>query len=155
MMPPVADDLDRLMAVMNTAFDPYWGEAWTRRQVADSLVTGHCRYCLINEGGTVAAPGEPAAGFTLSRLIAGETELLLFAVDPQLRRRGLGALLLEELVNSVRAVGARRLFLEMRRGNPAEGLYRRFGFQQVGERPKYYRTTSGERIDAVTFAKPL
>ena len=31
------DDLDRIMAVMDAAFDPAWAEAWTRRQVGDSL----------------------------------------------------------------------------------------------------------------------
>ena len=38
-MKPPADDLDRLMAVMNTAFDPTFGEAWTRRQVEDAAPT--------------------------------------------------------------------------------------------------------------------
>ncbi len=155
MQAQVSDDLDRLMAVMATAFEPTWGEAWTRRQVEDSLITGHCDYFLIGADGAAAAPGEPAAGFILTRLIAGETELLLLAVDPRWRRRGLGALLLLELERAARSKSAGRLFLEMRRGNPAEDLYRRFGFEAVGERPKYYRTTSGERIDAVTFTKSL
>jgi [ribosomal protein S18]-alanine N-acetyltransferase len=149
------DDLDRLMAVMACAFEPTWGEAWTRRQVEDSLVTGNCGYFLIAPDGREAAPGELVAGFILTRLIAGETELLLLAVDPKWRRRGLGGLLLSELERCARAKGAGRLFLEMRRGNPAEALYLRFGFEAVGQRPKYYRTTSGERVDAVTFAKHL
>jgi len=40
----------------------------------------------------------------------------------------------------------------MRRGNPAESLYRSFGFYSIGERREYYRLQSGERIDAITFA---
>lgn len=151
----LAEDLDRLMAVMNAAFDPVWGEAWSRRQVEDSLLTGRCAYFLINENGAQAAEREPAAGFILTRLIAGETELLLLAVDPRWRRRGLGTLLLHRLASDARANGASRLFLEMRRGNPAESLYRNFGFAQVGERPNYYRTSTGERIDAVTFAMSI
>lgn len=150
-----ADDLDRLMAVMQTAFEPTWGEAWTRRQVEDALVTGNCGYFLISPSGEAARPGVTAAGFTLTRVIADEAELLLLAVDPGLRKRGLGALLLDELVRDARSKGAQRLFLEMRRGNPAERLYRRFGFEPVGERPKYYRSATGERIDAITFSMPL
>ncbi|MCB2064088.1 MAG: GNAT family N-acetyltransferase [Novosphingobium sp.] len=140
------------MAVMTAAFEPTWGEAWTRRQVEDSLLTGYCDYFLVSPEGKPVASGEQAAGFTLSRSVAGETELLLLAVDPQFRRRGLGALLVENLLHCARAKGESRIFLEMRRGNPAERLYRKIGFQPVGERPNYYRTTSGERIDAVTFA---
>jgi ribosomal-protein-alanine N-acetyltransferase len=40
----------------------------------------------------------------------------------------------------------------MRRGNPAERLYRTFGFTIIGERKDYYRTPQGTRIDAMTFA---
>jgi [ribosomal protein S18]-alanine N-acetyltransferase len=40
----------------------------------------------------------------------------------------------------------------MRRGNPAASLYRSFGFEPIGERPNYYRTASGNRIDAITFS---
>ena len=151
----ISDDLDRLMVVMDAAFEPNWGEAWTRRQVEDSLITGRCNYFLITGNGEAAAPGEVAAGFTLSRLIAGEAELLLLAVDPLHRRRGLGALLLEALTQDMRDKGAQRLFLEMRRGNPAERLYRKFGFEAVGERTNYYRAIDGQRLDAVTFAKAL
>ena len=76
----------------------------------------------------------------------------MLAVDPQHRRLGLGRKLLDRLERDARGRGAARLLLEMRRGNPAETLYRRFGFQQIGERPNYYRTASGARLDAVTFA---
>jgi ribosomal-protein-alanine N-acetyltransferase len=43
------------------------------------------------------------------------------------------------------------IHLEMRRGNPAERLYRAHGFIEVGQRPNYYRTLSGDRLDAITF----
>lgn len=149
------EDLPLLMEVMNAAFEPLWGESWTRRQVEDSLLSGFCHYFLISPAGETLAPGEKAAGFTLSRTIADETELLLLAVDPQFRRRGLGALLVETLASDARRQGSNRLFLEMRRGNPAEHLYRRLGFQAMGERPNYYRTSDGQRIDAITLALEL
>ncbi len=146
------DDLDRIMVVMAAAFDPAYGEAWTRRQVEDALVVGNCHYLLIGSDGREPAPGEPVAGFSLSRFGYQEEELLLFAVDPVHRRRGLGKTLLNSLAVASRERGARRLLLEMRRGNPAEQLYCNFGFHPIGERPNYYRTPGGERIDAITFA---
>jgi ribosomal-protein-alanine N-acetyltransferase len=152
---PAGDDLDRLMAVMAAAFDPAYGEAWTRRQVEDALVIGNCHYLLIGADGEDPEPGVPAAGFSLSRAGFDEEELLLFAVDPAWRRRGLGLRLLTRFAAAARGRGARRLLLEMRRGNPAEALYLRFGFLPIGERPNYYRAQSGERIDAITFALHL
>ncbi len=149
-----ADDLDRIMAVMGAAFDPAFGEAWTRRQVEDALVIGNCHYLLAGSDGAPATEG-PAAGFSLSRTGFEEEELLLFAVLPELRRRGLGGRILEALAAAARERGAKRLLLEMRRGNPAESLYRAFGFVPIGERPSYYRMAGGDRVDAVTFACDL
>lgn len=150
MMPP-GDDIDRIMAVMTTAFPPDYGEAWNRRQVTDSLLIGRTRYGLIGPAGeAVPATDAPTAGFFLSRSIFDEEELLLFAVSPAWRRRGLGDALLARFIAEAREMGMTRLFLEMREGNPAGTLYAKHGFLPVGRRPAYYRTTAGERIDAIS-----
>ncbi len=149
------DDLDRIMAVMDHAFAPEFGEAWSRRQVEDALLLGNCAYGLIAADGAAPAPNGEAAGFYLSRHIAGEEELLLLAVAPAARGAGLGARLLDQFVAAAGRRGARRLLLEMRDGNPAESLYRRDGFVTIGRRRDYYRAAQGGRIDAVTLAREL
>lgn len=146
------DDVDRIMEVMNTAFDPAFGEAWSRRQVEDVLALPGYAYRLITASGEHPASDENAVGFSLSRSILGEEELLLFAIAPDCRLRGLGARLLGAFARDAAQRGAGRLFLEMRRGNPAERLYRNFGFLPVGERLNYYAGAGGRRIDAITFA---
>lgn len=146
-----ADDIDQIMTIMEAAFDPEFGEAWTRRQIEDALMLGNCHYALIDDRGA-APPANGAVGFYLSRYGLEEEELLLFAVNPIHRRLGLGERLLIDLAHAARQRGANRLLLEMRRGNPAEALYRKFGFAPIGVRPNYYRTASGSRIDAITFA---
>lgn len=151
-MTPPLDDLDRLMAVMTAAFDPAFGEAWTRRQVEDALLIGNCHYQLIAPIGSAPEDGAPAAGFFLSRHGFEEEELLLFAIAPEWRRQGLGLALLGQFAAAARQRGAKRLLLEMRRGNPAELLYRRFGFTPIGMRPNYYRSRDGQMIDAITFS---
>ena len=150
-MPP-ADDIDRIMAVMVAAFDPAFGEAWNRRQVEDALMLGNCHYLLIDEHGEAPPPGGTAAGFSLSRHGYLEEELLLFAVDPKYRRKGLGAALLALFAASAQSRGAERLLLEMRQDNPAEHLYRKFGFRPIGRRAGYYRAPNGASLDAFTFA---
>ncbi len=151
-MTALIDDLDRLMAVMQAGFDPAYGEAWNRRQVEDALLMGNCTYGLAAAHGGEPALGEAAAGFYLSRHGYEEAELLLIAVDPAQRGKGIGGNLLQRFAAEARTRGARQLLLEMRRGNPAEALYLRFGFRQIGERPNYYRTPDGTRLDAITFA---
>ncbi|KQM20608.1 GNAT family N-acetyltransferase [Novosphingobium sp. Leaf2] len=146
------DDVDRIMAVMATAFDPAYGEAWSRKQVEDALAFGNCHYALLDRDGHKPADEDMAAAFFLSRTGYEEEELLLLGVDPQLRRRGLARSLLDVLRQDAVGRGARRLLLEMRRGNTAEILYRNFGFYSIGERIDYYRTPGGERLDALTFA---
>ncbi|MEN9717289.1 MAG: hypothetical protein RIQ99_167 [Pseudomonadota bacterium] len=150
---PARDDIDRIMAVMAVAFAPEYGEAWSRRQVEDAMLFGACHYGLVNDRGLPPQPQEPTAGFYLARNGYEEAELLLLGVAPEFRRRGLGKILLKRFAQVSNNLGANRLLLEMRRGNPAEILYRNFGFEQIGERPNYYRSADGNRLDALTFSR--
>ena len=149
------ETLDAIMAVMESSFDPHWREAWTRSQVSNSLVLSHTHAILVDRTGEPPADPAEAAGFVLSRRAPGEEELLLIGVRPEWRRSGLGTALLERFVASAKEAGAEKVFLEMRAGNPAEALYRRAGFAPIGERRDYYTTLSGEKLDAITFAKPV
>ncbi|NBC35869.1 GNAT family N-acetyltransferase [Novosphingobium sp. FSY-8] len=155
MFAPAQDPLDQLMVVMAAAFDPIYGEAWTRSQVDHALLMGNCRYWLIAPDGTAPTPGGAAAGFALTRQVLDEAELLLFAIHPDHRRKGLGARLLQTVIHDQRESGIARFLLEMRAGNSAEHLYAAHGFTRIGIRPKYYRGTDGQRRDAVTFACDL
>lgn len=149
------DDIDRIMTVMQAAFDPFYSESWTRAQVENTMALGNCHYVLIAESGQEAGEGEQAVGFALTRSVVDEEELLLFAVSPQYRRRGLGAALLAMVKRNAHMRGITRIFLEMRDGNPAENLYRSNGFNPVGRRQKYYVTKNGTKIDAITFSLDL
>ena len=149
----MTDDLDRIMAVMEAAFDPAFGEAWTRLQVEDALVLPNTHYLLAASNGRPPADDEETVGFVLSRGAADEEELLLIAVAPRHRGQGVGTALLERFLADARRRGAARLFLEMREGNPAETLYRRHGFESVGRRRSYYRRGTGAPLDAITFAR--
>lgn len=149
------DEMDALMGVMETAFEPLWREAWTRAQVASSLMMPTTHVIFADADGAPPASAEAVAGFLMSRAAPGEEELLLVGVAPDHRGRGVGQALLDRFAQAARARGAEKLFLEMRANNPAERLYRKCGYAPIGRRVGYYRTTEGERIDAITFGKDL
>lgn len=139
-------DLDAVTEVMNAAFDDRFGEAWTRSQCAGILPMPGVELILARDG------EDDLAGFSLFRTVADEAELLLLAVAPDHRRRGIGKLLLDHFVRRARDIGASRVHLEVREGNPAVIMYRKAGFSLAGRRPKYYRGRFGGDFDALTLS---
>jgi ribosomal-protein-alanine N-acetyltransferase len=143
-------DLDEVMEVMDAAFGKRFGEAWTRSQCAGILPMSGVSLVVARD----ASNGQ-AIGFSLSRTVAGESELLLLGVLPSRHRQGVGGRLLEDFMNRARAEGAERVHLEVREGNPAVDMYRGAGFHAVGRRRNYYHAPDGKRFDALTFAQDL
>ena len=143
-----SQDLPAVNRIMQAAFDPRFGEAWTSAQCLGML-------SLPGVWLTIAGHDGADAGFSLARLVADEAELLLIAVDPRLRRRGIAGALLRTAIAEARGRKAAKLHLEVRAGNDAVALYRREGFEKVGERRDYYRGKSGQVFDAHTYAKEL
>lgn len=141
-------DLDAVMAVMSDSFDPCYGEAWTAPQCAGLLPMPGVWLTLARDDGAVV-------GFTMSRVVAGEAELLLLAVRRQDQKRGVGQRLLDAFAARAAGRGARRLHLEVREGNHAVNLYRRAGFTQVGRRRSYYSGRDGQMYDALTLARTV
>lgn len=142
-------DLDAVMDVMASAFDPAFGEGWTRSQCAGILpLSGVILMLARDERGTVQ-------GFSLLRTVADEAELLLLAVSPAVRRRGVGGVLLDHFIDHGRRRGMRRLHLEVRDGNPAVAMYQAFGFKTEGRRRNYYSGQDGSQHDALTMALEL
>ncbi|WP_254606300.1 GNAT family N-acetyltransferase [Sphingomonas bacterium] len=137
--------LDRLMAA---AFDPRWGEAWTRNQCLGVLGLAGVWLTLAE------LDGKPA-GFALARSVLDEGELLLLGTDPAARRRGVGGALLRATLEGCRARDLATLHLEVRANNEAVKLYRGAGFGKVGERRDYYRGRDGRTFDAHTYRRAV
>ena len=96
------------------------------------------------------------AGFVLSRHAADEAEILTIAVAPAFQRRGVGRLLMGEVIARAHADRIAALFLEVDETNPAAiALYRRLGFSPVGERPDYYRDRANRPSRAIVMRLDL
>jgi len=142
-----SDDLDGVMKVMDSAFGERFGEAWTRSQLAGILPMHGVSLVLATEPGN-----DRALGFSLTRTVSDESELLLIAVMPDTQRRGVGRRLLDHFLERARNDGVARVHLEVRDGNPAVGMYEAAGFLPIGRRRNYYRAADGKRFDAITLA---
>ena len=88
--------------------------------------------------GLIASDAAPV-GFCLARLIVDEAEIISLGILPGSRRRGVGGLLVAQLIEQCRARGASRLFLEVAAANrAANALYHAYGFVPTGRRRGYY-----------------
>ncbi|MEO8722512.1 MAG: GNAT family N-acetyltransferase [Sphingobium sp.] len=132
------------MAIMADAFDPRFGEAWNSRQL--SGFTALPRVSLA-----IARVNAAFMGFTLTRYVSDEAELMLLAVGSEWRRRGIGEALLEDCLGSARKAGIKKLHLEVRANNPAVKLYSKMGFENIHCRPSYYKGSDGTPYDALSY----
>jgi ribosomal-protein-alanine N-acetyltransferase len=83
---------------------------------------------------------------------AGEIHLMNIAVHPKMRKKGLGRLLMEKMIQSGGEEDVRKIWLEVRPSNvAARALYSGIGFVEVGRRRRYY-TDTGEDAIVMTLA---
>ncbi|TVR06061.1 MAG: GNAT family N-acetyltransferase [Salinarimonadaceae bacterium] len=100
--------------------------------------------------------GREAQGFSLSRVVADEAEILTIAIAPAARGKGHSRILLERHLDALARRGVARVHLEVDEGNaPALALYRRFGFAEVGRREGYFLKADGSRATALTMSAEL
>jgi len=117
---------------------------WTRGNFSDALNCGYL--CFIDE-----LAGE-VRGYAVLMPGVGEAELLTIGVALAHQRKGLGRLMLVELLRMAAEKQLSRVFLEVRASNRAAiALYLRAGFAQIGLRRGYYRNAAGSE-DALVMA---
>ncbi|MGN0819785.1 MAG: ribosomal protein S18-alanine N-acetyltransferase [Christensenellaceae bacterium] len=118
---------------------------WTLNML-DSVVGANNFY------GVVATEGDKVVGYIGSIFNNWDVDILNVAVDKDFRRRKIGESLLTKLLAHYMKSGAEKIFLEVRKSNLiAQNLYKKFGFQQIAVRKKYYENTE----DAIIMQKLL
>ena len=87
----------------------------------------------------LAVEGEELLGYVGLMTVLDEGYLSNIAVSPEHRRQGIAEALLKALLVRARARKLAFVTLEVRAGNtPAQTLYRKLGFTEVGVRRGYY-----------------
>ncbi len=137
--PANPEDVAEIVAIERVSDEAaHWTEEEYRRVWSETAVS---RQALVAEEGT------EIAGFLVARHVAGEWELENIAVKPELRGRGIGAALLGNLLELLRARQGVRLMLEVRASNQmARKLYDRLGLRISGQRKCYYQNPPEDAI---------
>jgi len=139
-------DVPWIVALTARTVHTSWSEADLAAQVARPQTL-----FLVARGAEDPAAAGPL-GYLLAHRIADELHVLLLAVEPARRRRGIASALVAHALAEGRATGARVALLEVRAGNEAaRALYAGLGFREVGRRRRYY--ADGE--DAVLLTLEL
>lgn len=136
--------LDEVLEIESAAYD----FPWTRGNFIDSMASGYAIDMLC--------AGDQVLAYYVAMRGVDEVHLLNLTVAPQMQRQGWAVLLLDALALWARGLGAQWLWLEVRVGNlRAQAVYQRFGFRQVGVRPRYYPAAGGTRENAVVMSLAL
>ena len=139
-----ADDLDQILSLEDEGFTRplRWSrEAWQAElDNADRLV-------LVRHDARGLVVG--VATFSLA---ADMADLLRVIVAADSRGRGIGGSLIRAGMDWAKAIGARRMLLEVEPGNiPAVRTYQKLGFAELDRRRDYY----GAGLDALVMAVKL
>jgi len=130
------EDLDSVMALEEVCFSSHWS-----REAMQSELGNACAFYVVGEenGRIVGYGGE--------WIIMDEAHITTIAVDPDRRGQRFGERLLIALLQEARYRGARRATLEVRISNePAVRLYRKYGFDSVAIRRKYYQDNDEDAL---------
>lgn len=140
-------------AVLADLYAQCFEEAWSTGSMAAAVVApGAFAAIALHDRDGAAFP----VGFALARHTGDEAELIAIGVPPAHRGRGIGAMLLREVIRCAQAGRARRLLLEVAETNDAaRALYAAHGFRAVGRRPDYYQRANRIPIAALTMALDL
>jgi [ribosomal protein S18]-alanine N-acetyltransferase len=127
------EDMPAVIALEKSAFRNPWSPELLRRE-------------LDHDWSTILLVEEPQPdgsrvllGLGIFWIVQDEVHVLNVAVAPEHRRRGVGRVLMDEVLARGRQRRCALATLEVRRSNEAAiGLYKSLGFRSVGVRPNYY-----------------
>ncbi|HKS65614.1 MAG TPA: ribosomal protein S18-alanine N-acetyltransferase [Candidatus Acidoferrales bacterium] len=95
----------------------------------------------------VADGDDAIAGFLVVRTLGQETEILNIAVRRDVRRHGVGSMLLSQAIEWSKGLGAGRVLLEVRESNGAAlKFYQRNHFRAAGQRRAYYAAPAEDAL---------
>ena len=128
--------------------DLFGAEQWSPAMFWNELASGHWYRVATDVDGTVLG----YAGLTVQ---PDEAWVQNIAVRRDAQRRGVGRMLLEELLAEAARHDVRTVLLEVAADNaPAQKLYATYGFEPIGVRRGYYQPSNTDALVMRRVADP-
>lgn len=111
-----------------------FSDPWSERSFASVLENPATLFIIAERG------DDPSSvGYIGATVVADECEIINLAVMPEWRRRGIGSVLAEKMLDVCRKISVDTVYLEHRESNAAAAaLYASLGFRNYGTRRRYY-----------------
>lgn len=131
------NDLPAVLELDRLSFSLPWPERSFRFELTDNPAS---RCWVVEVDGKIAA-------MIVAWLIVDEAHIATLATHPDFRRQGIATLLLSHTLQQLAREGAQSSALEVRDGNlAAQEMYRGFGYEESGRRPRYYKDNNEDAI---------
>lgn len=135
------DDFEQIKDCLQEEFD----EFWTPNILKSELESPNSKYIIAKEN-------ENIVGFAGIIISIDDTEITNIVTKKTERKRGIGTLLLDKLIEMTKKENRDKISLEVNENNiEAKNLYIKNGFEMVGRRKKYYNGID----DAIIMTKFL
>jgi ribosomal-protein-alanine N-acetyltransferase len=125
-------DIEAVLAIEQKSFTMPWTDAMFRSELQNERTSRMLVARVAPDDGLIV-------GYVGYRIVLDEMHVILIAVAPAWRQRGIARQMICQAMEQARAAGCTRATLEVRVSNtPAQQLYYSLRFAPVGARPKYY-----------------
>jgi ribosomal-protein-alanine N-acetyltransferase len=130
------DDIEEILDIEKRSFI----SPWTKRLFEETLSSPISTNFVLKKGNTIL-------GYIIMYSVGNEVHILNIAVHPDYRKKGYGSKLVTHVLTHFRGSDVVEFFLEVREGNSrAINLYKKYGFEVIGKRKKYYMETNEDAL---------
>lgn len=138
-------DLEKLKENLTTDFDNFWTFSMLKQELENKQ--------NLNSHYFVAKSNYEIVGFAGILTIIDEINIMNIVVKKSMRHLGIGSSLLKHIISYAKQTPSiTSITLEVNQTNtPAISLYQKYGFKQVGLRPKYYHNTYNALLMTLYF----
>ncbi|MBO4293093.1 MAG: ribosomal protein S18-alanine N-acetyltransferase [Clostridia bacterium] len=122
-------DLEQIKDNLQSDFDDFWNS-----NILEKELQNDNSYMIV-----VKDENNEIVGFAGIQFILDEADITNIVTKKSARNRGIGTILLKELINVSEQKDCKRITLEVNENNSiALKLYKNIGFVEIGQRKKYY-----------------
>ena len=135
------EDFNEIKDVLKDEFDDFWNDSILKSELENP-----------NSQYFVAKYKNNIIGFAGILILIDSTEITNIVVKKKERRKGIGNLLLEKLIDETAKLNKEMISLEVNENNTiAISLYKKYNFKEEGLRKKYYNGVSNAIIMTKRF----